>query len=240
MLGLAPAGYNSILIDFDALIDYKVGAINVLKQFYGHSKLINHEFINSIDKQSLIPYHISEGDPFKECLMEDAQDSSDIILDEIRTDKRFLHTVFQESPATSVAVLVRNYLALGDISVKIIAFNKLAKNKDFEASVCIYKDACEEFLLKNHINTALVKFAIKETRGRIDIRNYGRIMTDTSKHALEFGDPSAKSFVVLDYRENFTVIDNKMALNPELVLMFGDVNKLGYCNAYNNLVLPEG
>ena len=208
MLGTAPAGFNSILIDFDCLLDYKIGGVRILRDYYSDSPLIDKQFLDNMTEDDyLIAYHIAEGDPFKAALSDEAKDSSDSILNEIRT--RYPEKIIDYSPPTLLNSFIKLCLENGDI------------------------------LRINEIDSGRTGFSYKETR-EIDLRNYARIMTDTSKHALAFGDPSVKSFVVLDYRENFTIIDGKRALDPELIYMFGDVNKIEYCNAYNLLESPEG
>lgn len=237
MLGTAPAGFNSILIDFDCLLDYKIGGVRILRDYYSDSPLIDKQFLDNMTEDDyLIAYHNTEGDPFKAALSDEAKDSSDNILNEIRT--RYPEKIIDYSPPTLLNSFIKLCLENGDIKITINLFNPLTEKLEDSIKDKFISEN-REFLRINEIDSGRTGFSFKETR-EIDLRNYARIMTDTSKHALAFGDPSVKSFVVLDYRENFTIIDGKRVLDPELIYMFGDVNKIEYCNAYNLLESPEG
>lgn len=232
MMGLAPAGYNSVLFDFDSLLDFKVGCTLVLKEFYSGSSYVDEEFLSMEDQHSLMQYHIGAGDPFKRSLKCLSDEDVKSLYEEIKRSPDYISFILDHSPITLMQRLLKNYRVNNIIKTKI-----LLDTTGYTSEQDTYIEACTGYLKKKIDKECTL---VKSPRSNENLVEFGRIISDTCAHIFDFGDMSAKSIMVLDYKENFTIIDKKVTLDPEFVLMYGDVNKLEYCTAFENLEMPLG
>ena len=232
MMGLAPAGYNSVLFDFDCLLDFKIGCALVLKEFYKNSSYVDDEFLSMSNKHSLMQYHIGAGDPFRRSLKDVSEEDVKSLYEEIKRSPDYISFILDNSPVTLMQRLLKNYRVNNIIKNKIL-LDTTGYTSDHDE----YVEACTRYLKKRIGGDCTIT---KSPRSEEELVEFGRIISDTCVHIFDYGDMSAKSIMVLDYKENFTIIDKKVTLDPEFVLMYGDVNKLEYCTAFENLEVPLG
>lgn len=229
MMGLAPNGHNSALFDFESLFDYRIGSTLILKKYFKDSYMMDKDFLLGNNEESLIKYHLSEGDPFKRSFKETLSDNDlNSLLDEIRN--KYIDELLLLSPKTIMHILLKAFMSNNGIKSKVlINYDSSLRNS--------YRDTCTNYIknIKNEIGIRICK------RDEVDKDEFGRFISDCPKHALEYGIMDGKSITLLNYKENFIINNKSIAPTIDMVVMFGDTNKIEFVNAYSdNIILPEG
>lgn len=220
------SGFNKILFLFTSLVDIKIGFVKFMDRFYYGSPYINTNFTGkSIDELKKI--HIYENiDIIKACFTPETQESAYNILNELINDTTKYITLLEMSPITMMPTLINAYNNIGkDIKCFILCRNETEKN-------------FVETGLK--INDNFVSIFIDKIEN-INPRDYARFVLDDINLALNFNDPTTKSFLILNYRENFFYNKNKeiLLLKPEVIIKIGDTNNCQVCNAYRDMNIRE-
>lgn len=202
---------NSLLIDFDAIVDYKIGIINLFRKLNANN--INEEYVYLHDLDFFKLDHIySTEDIVKKALSENVRDDYERLTEE------FLHgeyeaDIYKLSTPTVVANMIRGYQLTGNI---------------IKMDILCYTDKQKAFINKVLPNVSTI------TKENIDLDQYGRIILGYIKSLKLFENPVMKNFLIVNFRENFEENDNEV-LKAEYILPIMDLNKFGMIDSYNNL-----
>lgn len=216
---MAFKGFNSILFDFDSIIDKEISVINWLINEYRDSAFIFDFFdihrAMSLNNDNLrferLYGHI---DLFESLLIqsshkENAQELLNLFFDRDQKD-----------------ILNRGCAYNTNMLILISAYKKAGNGIIRTAVRCDNQD--QEDYIKS-IDRDIITF-ISE-RKNVDMSKYGRVIVGNWHSALEYVFTEPKSVVILNFKENFDKKDNTM-LNPELIINLGDVNKIEIISAY--------
>ena len=217
------SGFNKILFLFSSLVDTKIGFVKFIDKFYYGSPYINTEFTGK-SVEELKKIHVYEDiDIVKACFKEYVQESAYSIFNEIKNDKTKYNALLKESPVTMMPTLINAYTTIGkDIKCFVLCSNETEK-------------AVAEKILR--IDSSI----FIDTIENINPKDYARFVLDDIDLALEFNDPTAKSFLILNYRENFFYNKDKDILlpKPEVIIKIGDTNNCQICNAYRDMNIQD-
>ena len=228
-MGLAPNGHNSVLFDFESLFDYRVGSTLILKKYFKDSDMLDKHFLLGNNKESLIKYHLAEGDPFKRSFINNLSDEDLNSLIEDIKDK-YIDELFLLSPKTIMHRLLKTFLSNDGIRCKVLINQDPSIRNSYREKSTNYING-----IKNGIGVRICK------REEVNKDEFGRFIIDCPKHALEYGVMDGKSITLLNYKENFIVNNNSIAPTIDIVIFFGDTNKIEFVNSYSdNILLPEG
>lgn len=214
---------NSILIEMDALIDYKLSYINNLI----HTGRINatdnfNKDLMNMDINTLKFYRMNYPKKLSRLIMnkdkwddDTAEDVFNLLLERDHDD------IFSDN---------YKYVITTDISRLISAYNK-AGNGVVKVAVRASYYSEEEIKWLN--NTYSNIDVINDIPHNIDMHQFSRLIVGDYKTALEYdieGQP--KSIIVMNYRDNFDAHDISL-LNPELIINLGDIHDIRVMKAYN-------
>lgn len=210
-------GFNSVLFDFDSIIDKELSYINYLVNEYRDTA------IDWLDKNKLICTNIRDWQYQRMYGPEGAFES--VILDESMKNNslKILHALFNRDEKevlkeyahpTAMQVLIKTYKKAGDGVISTAV-------------------RCD-----NEVQAEYVKRVLKDTtnieicdRKEIDMSKYGRLIVGNYRDALEYKLSEPKSILVLNFKENFDEKDSTQ-LNLELVIKLGDINDINVASAY--------
>lgn len=220
------SGFNRVLFLFTSLVDTKIGFVKFMDRFYYGSPYINTNFTGkSIDELKKI--HVYEDiDILKTCFSKDTQESAYNIYNEIVNDTTKYITLLKISPITLMPTLIHAYNNIGkDIQCSILCRNETEKN--FTENVL-------------QINNSQVSIFIDKIEN-INPKDYARFVLDNIDDSLRFNDPTTKSFLILNYRENlfYNKEKNILLLKPQVIIRIGDTNNCQICNAYKDMNIKE-
>jgi len=217
------SGFNKVLFVFSSLVDTKIGFIKYMDRFYYGSPYINTDFTGK-STEELMKIHVYEDiDIIRACFKEDVQDSAYNIFEEIKGDTTRYSNLLELSPLTMMVNLINAYSSIGnDIKCSILCSNETEKSfaeKIYANSSSIFIDEIEN----------------------INPKEYARFVLDDIDLALKFNDPTTKSFLILNYRENFFYSENMkiLLLKPNVIIKIGDTNNCQVCNAYRDMNIKE-
>ena len=208
---------NSILFDFDSIVDIELSTILWIRAVYRDSDLPNFDkhkiMYTPIDNFKFDRCLSSEG-LFKSLIIDDSnKERSEEILSKIYEANE--EEILKYASITSCKALINGYktAANGVIHCCVRVDNDVEKKfiEDlFEHSIPVYKEARKDF----------------------DMGPYTRLIAGYYKNAMEY-KLKMKSVMILDFRENFDEKDIT-CLNPELIIRLGDMNHLGVMSAYTS------
>ena len=212
-------GFNSILFDFDSIVDKEISLIKFFAGEYRESATID-DFINirSIPDDTILKFRRMFGteDLFRSLLVK--------LVDKDRYDQlinlffdRDQKDIFENGYAftTSMTILISAYKKTGNGIIRTAVRCDNEYQKDFVRS--LDRD---------------IPIIIKE-RKDVDMSKYGRIIVGQYSSALEYRFDEPKSILILNYMENFDSKDNTL-LNPELVISLGDIHKIEIISAFQD------
>lgn len=214
-----PKGFNSVLFDFDAIIDKEISVIRFIAAEYKDSTSID-SFID-IDAIAGMDIDImrfkrmyGKEDLFRSLLLGDTnKDSYEAIIDLLfdRDQKEIFDGGY----------------AFNTIMTTLISAFKKAGNGVIRTAI-----RCDNEDQKAYIRAfdREVPVIIKE-RKDVDMSKYGRLIVGHYKSALQYRLEEPKSIAVLNFRENFDSRDSTL-LNPELVISLGDIHKIEIISAF--------
>jgi len=214
-----PKGFNSVLFDFDSIIDREISLIRFIAAEYKDSTGIN-SFIDidaianmDIDIMRLKRIYGNE-DLFRSLLVGDANKDNYESIINILFD-RDQKEIFEGG------------YAFNTIMTTLISAFRKAGNGVIRTTI-----RCDNEQQKEYIRTfdREVSIIVKE-RKNVDTSKYGRLIVGHYKSALEYKLEEPKSIAVLNFRENFDSRDN-ILLNPELVISLGDIHKIEIISAF--------
>ena len=211
-------GNNSILIEFEALVDLEMSFIQWIRK---HPDAFNLRYFN---KDKLLNFPIQQlkfkrshgvENLFKSLLVdEETKNRSKNLFSMIM--EQYEGQILEETPcATDVQRLVRAYKKAGGgiISITVRCSN------DHEVKY-----------IKSHFNFNVPIVTIPKRD--IEMGKYTRLITANALSPLEYMIHEPKSIIVVNYRENFIEKDINI-LRPELVIKMGDIHDIQVINAYD-------
>lgn len=215
-------GFNSILFDFDSVIDIELSIIKWIAKEYRDEKLEKfnkHRLLyTSLDDMKFMRVLGYYGQDFFRSLIIDReyQDKYKDVLKSIY--KEYQEEILTESNIvkTSMHSLIRAYAKAGNgtISTAIRCSNEIEKKciRSFDTDVVI--ELCE--------------------KKDVDMSKYGRLIIGDAMSAMEYTLKEPKSIVVLDFRENMARNDITL-IRPEPIVMLGDINEFSVISAYRSV-----
>ena len=207
-------GFNSVLFDFNSVVDKELSVIKYLRGEYMEAA------VDWLDKSALrmddnyLRYkRLYRGNLFKSMIIkEDVKDSSDNLLDLIFN--RDQDCIFDRDYAytTAMKYLISAYKKVGNGIIKTVV-------------------RCDNDKQARYIKDTLNADVIVTPRQDVDMSKYGRLVVGQFASALEYVLNEPKSIVVLNFRENYDTKDITL-LNPELVIKLGDIHKIEIFSAF--------
>ena len=216
---MAFKGFNSILFDFDSLIDKE---ISLIKYFIGEYRenLFMQDFMDLHKAMSMNNDNLrferlyGSKDLFQSLLLhqEHKDQYEELIKQFFNRDQR---DIFEKGYAfkTTMPILISAYKKAGNGVIRT------AVRCDNQDQVNYLKS------IDRDMNVFISE------RKDVNMSIYGRIFVGNWQTALEYEYEEPKSIVVLNFRENFDTKDSTI-LKPELIINLGDVNKIEIASAF--------
>ena len=219
-------GFNSVLFDFDSIIDIELSTIRWISNEYRDDKLDKFDkyrlLYTSLDDMKFMRVLGYRGQDFFRSLIidEEYQDKYKDVLKAIYNE--YEKEILSESNIvkTSMDSLIKVYSKTGNgvISTAIRCDNDNQENcvRSFDKDVVIEK--CK--------------------RKDVDMSKYGRLIIGDVMGAMEYVIKEPKSIAVLDFRENMSKNDITV-IRPEPIVMLGDINEFTVISAYRSVNKDE-
>ena len=222
---MAFKGFNSILFDFDSLLDKEITMLEFLRRTYKPDDLVwlspdlwkdkiqNMEFRRMHGRESLFKSYV---------MADDYREKYKNIIEGFFTDEPIEKDMLQYAHLTALIHLVTAYLKTGNgtIQTTIRVSNKL--EQDFVRS-------------KISENIPII---VSQSRD-VDMSKYGRLIIGDWRTGLKYRYGEPKSILITNFRENF-MDDDINILSPELVINLGDIHDIQVISAYRMDLNPQG
>lgn len=212
-------GFNSILLDFDSIVDREISLLKFFYKIYRDSAYMDdfmdiRYLIGISDDVLKFERMYGQESLFKKLLTK--QENKDMYerLIELFFD-RDQKDIFETGCAFTTAM------------VTMISAYKKAGNGVIRTAVRCDNQDQVDFL--HSLDRDIVAFV--STRANVNMGKYGRFIVGHYSSALEYKLDEPKSILILNYRENYNAQDNTL-LNPELVINLGDIHDIRVISAY--------
>lgn len=210
---------NSILFEFDTLIDLHIGVVKALQNEFLHSggfnPNINYSFLSIETEDSLKSHRLLDldYDIIQESFLGEARESyKEIYLDFI--DKEY-DKIIELSPKTEISRLIHAYDRAGFIQSFILCKNQTEVNWTRE-------------IVGNKARTLLI-----DSEKKIKLSSYARLCLSNIFDITRFKNVESIHIMILNYAENFTLTKkNDRILRPEMIVLLGDVNEFEIIDPY--------
>lgn len=214
---MASVGFNSILFEFDSVVDKELSIIKLLINQYSEIKGLNLTKMRETEIDRLKKDRIYN--PYG--TLKTYFDDKDIDVDDWinRFVEKREKDILEYAVQTDMSKLLKGYRDVGNgvIKTAVRCDNKI-----------------EADYIKQNFGTSVVMVDRKE----IDASDYGRFIFSNYKQALDYNFKEPKSILILNFRENFTLDDNTLLI-PELVISLGDINNIEVIPAFDNIIVKE-
>lgn len=214
-------GFNSIIFDFDSIIDIEA---SLIKYFTRRDMRDYIPMITFIDMNKAL---LLNDDNIKFERLYGKEDLFSSLLlnpDHKKVYRELIQKFFERDQKeileggfafkTSMPILLTAYKKAGNGIIKTAVRCDNQDQADF-----IYRD------IDSSINTIIA------TRDKVDMDKYGTLIVGYYADALEYHIDDPKIIEVLSFCENFDK-NNSTMLNPELIINLGDVNDIKIISAY--------
>ena len=216
---MAFKGFNSILFDFDSIIDKE---ISLIKYFIGEYRenLFMAEFMD-------LPKAIGMSDDnFKYERIYGSEDLFRPFLFNQNHKNAYEELINKFFERDQKEIYERGYAYKTTMPILISAYKK-AGNGIIRTAI-----RCDNQYQLDYIKSIdRDTIAFISDRKSVDMSKYTRLFVGNWSSALEYILEEPKSIVVLNFRENFDKQDSTI-LNPELIINLGDINKIEIASAY--------
>lgn len=215
-------GFNSILFDFDSIIDIELSIIRWIASEYRDEKL------DKFDKHRML-YTSLDDMKFMRVLGYHGQDlfKSFIIDEEYKSKyKDVLKMIYEEY---SKEILTEKFIVKTAMSSLIKAYAKAGNGTISTAIRC--DNEIEKDCIRLFDKDAKIEIC---SRKDIDMSNYGRLIVGDALSSMEYTINEPKSIVVLDFKENMNK-DDITLIRSEPIVMLGDINEFTVISAYRNI-----
>lgn len=216
---MAFKGFNSILFDFDSIVDIELSLLKFFYGIYRHSSYMDtfmdiHRLVGMSDDTLKFERMYGTESIFKKLLVrqEDKDRYETLINLFFERDQK---DIFDGGYAFKTAMLT------------IISAYKKAGNGLIKTAVRCDNQHQVDFL--HSIDRDIVAFI--SNREDVFMSKYGRLIVGHYSSALEYNFEEPKSILILNFRENYNAKDNTL-LNPELVINLGDIHDIRVISAY--------
>ena len=214
-------GFNSIIFDFDSIIDIEA---SLIRYFTRRDMRDYIPMINFIDMNKALLLN-DDNIKFERLYgKEDLFSSLLLNTDHKKVCRELIQKFFERDQKdileggfafkTSMPILLTAYKKAGNGIIKTVVRCDNQDQVDF-----IHRE------IDSSINTIIA------TRDKVDMDKYGTLIVGYYTDALEYHIDDPKIIEVLSFRENFDK-DNSTMLNPELIINLGDVNDIKIISAY--------
>ena len=215
---MAFKGFNTILFDFDSIVDKEISLINFIKSEYRDIELKyldKHRILYTEEKAWVYERIYGREDVFKSLITDNNSKSKykDILDAIIKENEKEILQKYAFS--TSVHLLISAYKKAGDGIIR--------------TAIRCETEAERDYILNKYPGTK-IEFGKKED---IDMSQYGRLIVGDYRSALKYNLKEPKSILILNFRENFTEKDSTL-LKPELVINLGDIHDIQVISAYRD------
>lgn len=213
-------GFNSILFDFDSVIDIEASLIKYFTRPENRDYIPMLEFFDMNKALMLtddnIKYERLYGKVglFESLLLSTAhkQVSRELMMKFFERDQTDVLNGFAFK--TSMSILLTAYKKAGNGVIKTAVRCDNQNQADF---------------IHREIDKTIA--TIISTRDKVDMDKYGTLIVGYYADALEYAIDDPKIIEILNFQENFDSNDSTM-LNPELIINLGDVNDIKVISAY--------
>lgn len=215
-------GFNSILFDFDSVIDIELSVIRWLANTYKDSELDN------FDKHRLLHTSLDDMEFMRVFGYKGEDLFRSLITNEELKDKyiEILNSFYNEYESE---ILSKDNMMKTSMTNLISAYRK-AGNGTISTAI-----RCDSEEQKKCIRSfdSIVPIELCE-RKDVDMSKYGRLIVGNVFDPMEYIFKEPKSIVVLNFRENMSV-DNITLLRPELIISLGDINDFDVISSYRSV-----
>lgn len=208
---------NSVLFDFDSIIDKQISVIKFLR---GEYKSFDDEAFYNKDKifpmsNTYMQFRRMYGneDLFRSIIMDESLKKSSDTLVELIFD-RDQKDIFDKGYAHTTAM------------ISLLSAYSKAGNGTIKATVRCDNQYQVDFIKKMNPDISTL---ISE-RSKVDMSGYGRLIAGNYLSTLQYALKSPKSILILNFRENFSDKDT-LTIRQELLIL-SDIHDIGIISAY--------
>lgn len=210
---------NSILVDFNMIIDTDLGLFKIIKERYSNGQFVNGLFFKMNDE--VLIYELlmrKEINPLSIVLKKELLDNRDSLYKEF-IDVEY-DNILKASKGTNILDLMCVYLSTGSADVVVFCKNK-----------------SEEQLI-NKYNNELRTIIVDEYKD-IDISQYDSIFIKDYTQCTKFSNLNAKNIFVARYKFN---LDDELTPIKDISLLVGKTNMVSLIDIYNkkSYIITEG
>lgn len=216
---MAFKGFNSILFDFDSIIDKE---ISLIKYFIGEYR--DNEFI--IDFMNINKAISMNNDNLRFERIYGSEDLFKSLLNHQAHKEVYEELIDQFFERDQKEIFEKGYAYKTTMPILISAYKKAGNGIIRTAVRCDNQYQVDYIKSLDRDNVAFIS-----ERQDVDMGKYGRLFIGNWSSALDYNLEEPKSIVVLNFRENFDKKDSTI-LNPELIINLGDINKIEIVSAY--------
>lgn len=212
-------GFNSILFDFDSIVDKELSLLKFFYAVYRDSSFIDdfmdiRKMIGVSDDTLKFERMYGKDSLFNKLLTK--QENKDRYEDLINLFfDRDQKDIFNGGHAFTTAMVI------------MLSAYKKAGNGIIKTAVRCDNQDQVDFL--HSIDRSIT--AIISDREDVCMSKYGRLIVGHYSNALKYNLEEPKSILILNFRENYNADDNTL-LNPELVINLGDMHDIRVISAY--------
>lgn len=209
---------NSILIQFDFMIDLDVALFKLIKNKYNNKDIINQDIININNEKEIISLMINRTciNPLELFIKGDTKDLYKDFMNNVELEKELL-----------------NEAMASDIFGLMITFMKEASSVDITV---LCKNQLESDFIKN-LNNSLNTIIVNDYK-TIDLSKYTVLYLKYFSSIMSFGNVAGKHIYVANARYNMDKeYDNN--LDTALSILYGDVNILHTIDLYRNVKIER-
>lgn len=214
-------GFNSIIFDFDSIIDIEA---SLIKYFTRRDMRDYIPMINFIDMNKAL---LLNDDNIKFERLYGKEDLFSSLLLNSGHKKVYRELIQKFFERDQKEILEGGFAFKTSMPILLTAYKKAGNGIIKTAVRCDNQDQVD-FIhreIDSSINTIIA------TRDKVDMDKYGTLIVGYYADALEYQIDDPKIIEVLSFRENFDR-DNSTMLNPELIINLGDVNDIKIISAY--------
>lgn len=208
---------NDVLFCFNTLIDSQIGIVKALQEDFlleGFSNPnIDFLFLSYTDDIYMEHrMHSMDAPLVSKCFKGNAKDSyMDICKEYMDTQ---YNRILSLSPKTNMCRLIEMYIKSGVVKPVVLC------------------NSMEESVFTSELIAGKVDTVVMDT-DKVNLHQYARITISDIRDILKFRDVNLMNIAVLNYADNFTIIDgDRRILIPEIVLLLDSANSFDIIDPY--------
>lgn len=217
---------NKVLFQFDSIFDLQLAVVHALQEDYppgGSVHSINYSFLHQSNhdlKQHRV-YDIGQN-IIQNCFLGPMRDKYQ------STYKLYLEDdfdrVIEKAPITSLIRLISAYTRFG------------TRSKVEPVIFC--NDVKEKRIVERVFKTLPIKIIIGNIES-INLNDYARIVLGDVRTIDNYNKPEYVHIAVLNYADNFQIVNNQAVIIPEYILKYGDTNIFEIIDSYRDVIPPD-